>query len=76
MVVDNHSMIERGTYVAHLKNVEGETYQDLLAEELPLALFVQGESYAVFMRTPGSDQALIYGFLLTEQLIEDIDESE
>jgi FdhD protein len=26
------------------------------------------------MRTPGADQALIYGFLLTEQLIEDLDD--
>lgn len=61
-------------YRAELMSPSGERYHDLLAEEAPLSLIVQGESYAVFMRTPGADQALIYGFLITERLIEDLDD--
>ena len=50
------------------------SYQDDLAEERPLSLIVQGESYAIFMRTPGDDQALVSGFLYTEGLVEDLDD--
>ena len=62
------------TVRVQLSDPQGHVYEDTLAEEVPLSLFVQGESYAVFMRTPGADRALICGFLLTEQLIEDLDD--
>ena len=74
MDADNRLPTSQDTYIANLKNIQGEYYQDVLAEEQPLALFVQGESYAVFMRTPGADTELIYGFLYTERLIEDIED--
>ena len=71
---DSHTSDHTGVYLAQLRSPSGEAYQDTLAEELPLALMVQGEAYAVFMRTPGADRELIYGFLLTERLIEDLDD--
>ena len=67
------------TYTAHLSTPHlpsdsGRTYSDLLVEEHPLSLFIHGQPYATFMRTPGADQDLIKGFLWTEGIIEDDDD--
>ncbi|MEM7697026.1 MAG: formate dehydrogenase accessory sulfurtransferase FdhD [Verrucomicrobiota bacterium] len=43
--------------------------QDWVAREEPLELRVNGESVAVMMRTPGHDEELAAGFLLTEGLL-------
>lgn len=51
---------------------EGETpreERDALATEAPLELRVRGKAIAVTMRTPGHDQELAAGFLLSEGLI-------
>ena len=42
---------------------------DVLAREEPLEIRVNGQSIAVTMRTPGSDEELAAGFLWTERLI-------
>jgi FdhD protein len=43
--------------------------EDLVAIESPLQIIVNGEPFAVIMRTPGDDEALVAGFLLSEGLI-------
>lgn len=46
-----------------------QTRTDVLAGEEPLEIRVQGEAYAVTMRTPGDDFDLVFGFLFSEQII-------
>lgn len=46
-----------------------EPVQDEVAAEEPLELRVEGKSIAVVMRTPGHDEELAAGFLLTEGVI-------
>lgn len=45
-----------------------------LAVELPLEVRVNGAPFAVIMRTPGDDQALVAGFLLAEDVVRQADE--
>ncbi|MGC6459448.1 MAG: formate dehydrogenase accessory sulfurtransferase FdhD [Akkermansiaceae bacterium] len=50
---------------------EGQTeeFDDQLAVEEPLQVVVDGRPLAVLMRTPGNDDHLVMGFLLTEGII-------
>ncbi len=50
-------------------NVTRTPEQDLVAAEQPLELRVEGKSVAVVMRTPGHDEELAAGFLLTENVV-------
>lgn len=43
---------------------------DIVAVEEPLQVVVDGRPLAVLMRTPGDDELLVMGFLLTEGIIE------
>lgn len=47
---------------------------DLVAHEAPLQLQLQGSSLAVVMRTPGHDEELALGFLLSEGVIRSVDD--
>lgn len=47
---------------------------DSVAAEVPLDVRLDGRPYAVLMRTPGSDRALVAGFLLSERLIGSADD--
>jgi FdhD protein len=48
---------------------DGAPADDTIAEEEPLEIRVQGASVAVVMRTPGHDEELTTGFLVTERVI-------
>jgi FdhD protein len=55
-----------------LRRVRGETSAadtDRAATEAPLSITVQGEPFVITMRTPGDDEALAAGFLLSEQVV-------
>jgi FdhD protein len=47
----------------------GRSADDLVAREEPLETRIRGESVAVTMRTPGHDEELALGFLLSENVI-------
>lgn len=46
-----------------------EVRQDVVALEEPLEIRVEGRSVAVVMRTPGHDEELVAGFLVTEGVV-------
>ncbi|HEY1049466.1 MAG TPA: formate dehydrogenase accessory sulfurtransferase FdhD [Prosthecobacter sp.] len=46
-----------------------EEREDVVAREEPLEIRVEGRSVAVVMRTPGHDEELVAGFLVTEGVI-------
>jgi FdhD protein len=48
---------------------EGETQSDEIAVEEPLEIRVDGRPIAVTMRTPGHDEALALGFLISEGVL-------
>ena len=47
---------------------------DVVAVEEPMEVRVNGESFAVIMRTPGHDRELAAGFLLAEDVVREADE--
>lgn len=49
---------------------EGAEEEDFVVTEEPLAIRVEGREVAVVMRTPGEDEALAVGFLLTEGVLQ------
>jgi FdhD protein len=65
---------EREVLVARLDEREVAFERDLVAEEEPLEIRVQGIPVAVVMRTPGHDEELVAGFLVTERVLESLDE--
>lgn len=50
------------------------TVQDTTAAEEPLQITLDGVPVAVVMRTPGDDHALIMGFLITEGIVESVEQ--
>jgi FdhD protein len=50
--------------------------EDVVAHEEPLEIRIAGASLAVVMRTPGNDDDLVRGFLLTEGIVHDLAEVE
>ena len=62
-------MVEKSTEVVCRKMGRDGGATDQVAVEEPLELLVDGHPVSVLMRTPGSDAALMLGFLLTEGII-------
>jgi FdhD protein len=46
-----------------------DQHRDLVAVEAPLEVRVNGERFAVIMRTPGDDRCLALGFLFSENIL-------
>src|SRR5919198_580187 len=57
---------QSATRVEGLRLPAGESERDELAVEEPLEIRVDGRPVAVTMRTPGHDEELALGFLITE----------
>jgi FdhD protein len=55
--------------LTHLEGETPESREDRVAHEEPLEIQVQGVSVAVVMRTPGHDEDLALGFLVTERVV-------
>jgi FdhD protein len=55
----------RALELIHLDAEVRAAREDLVAHEEPLEMQLDGQSFAVVMRTPGHDEELGLGFLLT-----------
>jgi FdhD protein len=60
--------------VAILRQGQTVPERDSVAVEEPMEVRVNGDSFAVIMRTPGADRDLAAGFLLAEDVIRSADE--
>ena len=60
--------------VAILRQGQAAPERDSVAVEEPMEVRVNGDSFAVIMRTPGADRDLAAGFLLAEDVIRGADE--
>jgi FdhD protein len=58
------------THVEHWQDGASERREEYLTVEEPLEIRLGGRSLAVIMRTPGQDDELAAGFLLTENIIQ------
>lgn len=63
---DRFTTVER---VAWLAGARGPIEADLVAREEPLEIRINQTPIAVVMRTPGDDEALVRGFLLSERIV-------
>lgn len=59
----------RGPVVRHRADGGSEAVEDAVAVEEPLEIRIAGDTFAITMRTPGHDQELAAGLLLSEGLI-------
>src|SRR5262245_29603181 len=59
----------RPVVVCRVEEGRRSTAQDRAATEEPLEIQIDGESFAVTMRTPGADLDLAMGFLFSERVI-------
>jgi FdhD protein len=62
------------TRVSEWKDGSVRYVQDVVVAEEPLEIRVNGKALSVTMRTPGADRELAAGFLLTEGIIESVDD--
>jgi FdhD protein len=58
--------------VLRLEGATREFFEDRVAVEEPLEIRIAGETFAVTMRTPGHDEELVLGLLLSEGIVRDV----
>src|SRR2546421_1922241 len=58
-----------GSIIRRKENGEHECVTDEVAIEEPLEIRIAGEAVATTMRTPGNDEELAAGFLLSEGIV-------
>ena len=58
-----------GVTVARFEGERALACEDVVAREEPLEIQLGGTSLAVVMRTPGHDEELALGFLVTERVV-------
>ncbi len=66
----NGPAASRSVPVTACSGVTRDQHRDLVAIEAPLEVRVNGERFAVIMRTPGADWPLALGFLFSEGVID------
>ncbi len=59
----------RAIEVVRVGHHSRETAADVAAAEEPMEIRLNGDAFAVIMRTPGADRELVAGFLLSEHVI-------
>ena len=64
--MENHS---RAIKINKYRDGESNSIEDFVAVEEPLEIRIENRSIAIVMRTPGHDQELTAGFLLSEGAI-------
>jgi len=76
--LDNSSSSDLVSVVSVLKYKSKNAQQvtDKIAVEAPLEIRVNGVTLATLMRTPGADDCLVRGFLVTEGIIRSLDDIE
>ena len=62
------------TAITHWNRKKRQTTRQVVVEEEPLAIRVQGKPYAVIMRTPGDEKAHAAGFCLAEGIADSPDD--
>ena len=72
----SHDDLSRRVNLVHLSVGAEFERADEVAHEEPLELQIDGASFAVVMRTPGHDEELGSGFLITEGVISSLSEIE
>ncbi len=65
---------ERSVDVVRLRGSRWQMETDRAATEEPLEIRLNGEPFAVIMRTPGADRELAAGFLLSERIVRSADD--
>ena len=58
----------------HYRSVGVKSIDLELIQEEPLAINVQGKTYATVMRTPGAERAHAAGFCLSEGIVDQLDD--
>lgn len=70
VALDEDALSERPVTVLRYDGLQGERATDLVAHEEPLEMQLGGVGIAVVMRTPGHDEELALGFLLSERIVQ------